>query len=131
VEITSGNNNVFTFVHKEFSIIKIAGRIDAFDDTTVYEFKCVDNISIDHKLQLILYSWLWSNSDLYTKYGNKSFKLLNIRTGELLQLTNDKFKIGQVVELILANKFVKKRTLRDEEFLKQLHNLENKFINEK
>jgi len=126
--ISNSNEDIFKFVHKDFGIIKIGGRIDAFDDTSVYEFKCVDNISIDHKLQLILYSWLWRNSNLYKNYGNRIFKLLNIRTGELLQLTNDNFKITQVVELILANKFVKKRILRDDEFLKQVHKLETKFI---
>jgi hypothetical protein len=126
--ISNCDQNIFKFVHKDFGIITIGGRIDAFDDSTVYELKCVDNISIDHKLQLILYSWLWRNSNLYTDYGNRTFKLLNIRTGELLQLTNDNFKITQVVELILANKFVKKRILKDDEFLNQVHKLENKFI---
>jgi hypothetical protein len=88
----------------------------------------VDNISIDHKLQLILYSWLWKNSDLYKDNGNKNFKLLNIRTGELLLLTSDNYKISQIVELILANKFVKKQILKDDEFIKQVHKLEDKFI---
>ena len=128
INVTNCNEDIFKFVHKDFGIITIGGRIDAFDDTTVYEFKCVDNISIDHKLQLILYSWLWKNGDLYKNYGNKNFKLLNIRTGELLQLTNDNFKISQIVELILANKFVKKIILKDDEFIKQVHKLEDKFI---
>lgn len=128
INITNCDEDIFKFVHKDFGIIKIGGRIDAFDDTTVYEFKCVDNISIDHKLQLILYSWLWKNSDLNTNYGNKNFKLLNIRTGELLQLTSDNYKITQVVELLLANKFVKKIILKDEEFLKHVYKLEDKFI---
>ena len=128
MNITNCHEDVFKFIHKDFGTIKIGGRIDAFDDTTVYEFKCVDNISIDHKLQLILYSWLWKNCDLQTNYGNKNFKLLNIRTGELLQLTGDNYKITQVVELLLANKFVKKRILKDDEFLKQVHKLEDKFI---
>jgi hypothetical protein len=126
--IVNCEEDIFKFVHKDFGIITIGGRIDAFDETSVYEFKCVDNISIDHKLQLILYSWLWKNSDLYKDNGNKNFKLLNIRTGELLLLTSDNYKISQIVELILANKFVKKQILKDDEFIKQVHKLEDKFI---
>ena len=56
----------------------------------------VDNINIDHKLQLLLYAWLWGNSDLYKKYGSRDFKLLNIKTGELLKLVNDQYKINQI-----------------------------------
>lgn len=126
--ISNCDEDICKIIHKNFGLIKIAGRIDAFDDTTVYEFKCVDNISIDHKLQLILYSWLWRNSDLYKNYGNRDFKLLNIRTGELLKLSNDTFKITQIVELILANKFIKKKILKDDEFIKYIHKLENNFF---
>jgi hypothetical protein len=126
--IANSNEDIFSFTHKDYGFIKIAGRIDAFDDENVYEFKCVDSISIDHKLQLILYSWLWKNSDLQKNYGNRIFKLLNIKSGELLQLTDDMFKISQIVELILANKFVKKQSLKDDEFLKNIHRLEDKFI---
>ncbi len=126
--ITNCDEDIFKFNHKDFGLVQIGGRIDAFDDTVVYELKCVDNLSIDHKLQLILYHWLWINSDLYKTYGNRDFKLLNIRTGELLKLINDNYKISQIVELILANKFVKKRILTDDEFIKQIHKLENKFI---
>jgi hypothetical protein len=77
----------------------------------------VDNISIDHKLQLILYEWLWRNSKFFTDFGSRDFKLLNIKTGETLKLKNDQFKINQIIELLLSNKFVKKRVLLDHEFL--------------
>lgn len=124
--ITNCNQDVFKIIHVEYGHLTIGGRIDAFDDTTVYEFKCVDAITIDHKLQLILYSWLWKNSNLQKLYGHKHFKLLNIRTGELLQLVNDNFKITQIIELILANKFVKKQILKDEEFINHIHKCEFK-----
>jgi hypothetical protein len=126
--ISNGKEDIFTYNHDTFGIIKIGGRIDAFDDETVYEFKCVDNISIEHKLQLILYSWLWSNSDLYKNYGTRNFKLLNIRTGETIQLIDNKFIITQIVELLLANKFIKKQLLSDDEFINQIHRLETKFL---
>ena len=124
----SEEEEIFKIIHREYGLIKIGSRLDAFDDKTVYEFKCVDSISIEHKLQLVLYCWLWKNSNLQKTYGNRDFKLLNIRTGELLQLVNDNFKITQVVELILANKFVKKRILLDDEFINQIHKTETKIV---
>jgi hypothetical protein len=60
--ITNCNEDIFKIIHKDYGLIKIGARIDAFDDKSVYEFKCVDYISIEHKLQLVLYSWLWKNS---------------------------------------------------------------------
>lgn len=126
--ISNCEDDIFKIVHKEHGQIIIGGRIDAFDEKNVYEFKCVDNISIDHKLQLIMYSWLWKNSDLYKVYGNRDFKLLNVRTGELLQLINDNYKITQIVELVFANKFIKKQTLKDDEFINYIHKYEKKII---
>jgi hypothetical protein len=124
--ISNCEEDVFKYIHKEHGIIKIAGRIDAYDNNSVYEFKCVDNISIDHKLQLILYAWLWSNSDLYKKYGSRDFKLLNIKTGELLKLVNDQYKINQIVELIFSNKFVKRNVLLDDEFISTIKSQQSK-----
>ena len=126
--ITNCEEEIFKIMHKDYGIIIIGGRIDAFDDVNVYEFKCVDNISIDHKLQLILYSWLWKNSDLQKIHGSKKFKLLNIRTGELLELINDNYKITQIIELIFANKFIKKQTLKDEDFIHNIHKIEKKIL---
>lgn len=125
--ISNCDEDIFKIVHKEYGQIIIGARIDAFDDKNVYEFKCVDNISIDHKLQLILYYWLWKNSDLQKTYGNRNFKLLNIRTGEFLQLVNDNYKVSQIIELILANKFLKKQNLKDEEFINYIKKNEQKF----
>ncbi len=127
--ISNCEEEIFKIIHKEHGQIIIGARIDAFDDKNVYEFKCVDSISIDHKLQLVLYYWMWKNSDLYKIYGNRDFKLLNIRTGELLQLINDNYKITQVIELIFANKFIKKQSLKDEEFINHIHKRENNFVN--
>lgn len=126
--ICSPDSDIFIYNHKEYGIIKIAGRIDAFDDSTVYEFKCVDSISIDHKLQIILYYWLWRNSSLYGEYGGKNFIILNIKTGEIIKLSDNYFIISQVVELIFANKFLKKNTMEDNEFITQIHKLVDKFI---
>ncbi|AYV80277.1 MAG: DEXDc helicase [Gaeavirus sp.] len=116
-KIVNCDEDVFKHIHADYGMIQIDARIDAFDEDSVYEFKCVDNISIDHKLQLIIYSWMWRNSTSYQKHGDKEFKLLNIRSGELLLLKNEYYKITQIIELVLTNKFNKKIILSDAEFI--------------
>lgn len=55
----------------------INGIIDAIDNDIVYELKCTSIIEDEHLLQLALYSFLMPN---------KTYKLFNIYTGELLSL---------------------------------------------
>ena len=111
------DENFFIYKHKDFGEIRIAGRIDAFDNDNIYEFKCVSNISIEHKLQIIIYYWLWINSKLKENYGDKNGIIINIRTGETLKLKKDIYTINQIVELILNDKLTCVEELTDEEFI--------------
>jgi hypothetical protein len=111
------DENFFIYIHEIYGEIQISARIDAFDDENIYEFKCVNSLNLEHKLQLILYHWLWHKSELYNKYGKKNGILLNIRTGETLKLIYNNFVINQIVDLIIIDKFTNKNTLNDEEFL--------------
>ena len=111
------DENFFIYTHDIYGEIQISARIDAFDDENIYEFKCVSSLNLEHKLQLILYHWLWHKSELYNKYGKKNGILLNIRTGETLKLIDNNFVINQIVDLIIVDKFTNKNTLNDEEFL--------------
>jgi len=88
------DENFFIYKHKDFGEIRIAGRIDAFDNDNIYEFKCVSNITIEHKLQIIIYYWLWINSKLKENYGDKNGIIINIRTGETLKLKKDIYTIN-------------------------------------
>jgi hypothetical protein len=117
--------NEFIYNHKELGEIHIRGRLDALDKDKIWEFKCVDYISFEHKLQLIVYAWIYNNSIMLDKYGKKDFYLLNIKSGETLQLNYDNYKIESIIEIILQDKYVKKRELDDKEFVKLCNKIEN------
>jgi hypothetical protein len=111
--------------------ISINGRIDVIDDVNVYELKCVDFLTIEHKLQLIIYEYLCRKSDEENNTilnSNKKFKLLNIRTGEILQFNknNENNKIiDNLFDLIIENKLNSDKKLNDTEFIDMLNNNKN------
>ena len=109
-------DNSFVYSHTEFGLIHLTSRLDAIDSKNVWEFKCVDNLTIDHKLQLIVYAWAYSKC-METSYGKKDFVLLNIKTGEMLKLNIDHFKIEQIVNLLFEDKYSIKKELNDDEFI--------------
>ena len=60
-----------TFTDKAYGQITLMGRFDAIDSDTIWEFKCVESFSLEHKLQLILYSYMWqlNNNTLIANYN--------------------------------------------------------------
>lgn len=113
--------NFFLYNHSHFGSIHIFGRIDAFDEDNIYEFKCVSSISVEHKLQLIIYYWMWHNSLLKSNYGNKNGILINIRTGETIKLKNKPNVINEIVELVINDKLSCVSELTDEEFIEKMN----------
>ena len=49
----------FGFKTETYGVVKIRGRVDCVDDDAVWELKCVDMLSIEHMLQVVLYAWIW------------------------------------------------------------------------
>jgi len=90
----------------QFSCIDIAGRIDAIDRKTIWEFKCVRELTLEHKLQLIVYAFLWN---YYRKpgAGPREFKLMNIRTGEILKLDAESPLVDEIMYKLFLNKYKK------------------------
>jgi hypothetical protein len=116
------DENFFIYIHEIYGEIQISSRIDAFDNDNIYEFKCVNSLNLEHRLQVILYYWLWHKSELYNKYGAKNGILLNIRTGETLKLIKNTFIIDKIVDLIIIDKFTNKNVLNDTEFIEFVKN---------
>jgi len=114
------DENFFIYTHDIYGEVQISARIDAFDKENIYEFKCFNLLNLEHKLQLIMYYWIWHKSELNNKYGKKNGILLNIRTGETLKLITNTFIIDQIVDLIITDKFTNKNTLNDEEFIESV-----------
>ena len=114
--IVDNNKNYFTLYHDVYGQINISGRIDVVDNTTLWELKCVSSLTIEHLLQLIIYSWLWEKTMIGT-YGGKKYKILNIRTNEVRELKYQEHLVNQIIELIFINKCDPKFKNDDDEFI--------------
>lgn len=100
----------------EFGKVLVRGRIDAFDGVTMYEIKCVDALTLEHKLQLLVYAWIW-RSAYEDKYGSRTFKLLNVRTGEVCVLDWTSSLVKEAMYLLFQNKFAKTDPISDRHFI--------------
>jgi len=81
----------------------IVGRMDCITKDSVWEFKCVKHLSMIHKLQLLMYEWICKNlNQTYTKH---QFKLINLKTGQVLTSKGNKEHIDHIMN-IMTKQFV-------------------------
>jgi len=104
----------YEFNNKE---IQIQGRADIIDDKTLWELKCVDSLKPEHIVQLALYAYIWQMTE-YEEKGRRKFCLLNIRTGELQELTGI-HNLKMVVDIVLDNAYRIQPTLSDDNFVER------------
>jgi thymidine kinase len=97
--------------------VQLQGRADLIDDLTLWELKCVDSIKEEHIIQLALYAYIWQTT-MYAKRGRRRFCVLNIRTGEVHEITGIE-NLKMVLDIVLDNAFRVNPTLSDEEFIAQ------------
>ena len=103
-------------------VYRIGARVDLMTDDSIWEMKCTANLTIDHKLQLILYMWIWNMTVHPSKWDShmKTGYLFNIKTGELLQLNTCMESLNKVVSEILKDKYKTSAPKTDEEFLEMI-----------
>lgn len=92
---------------------RFTARIDMLTDTSIWEIKCTSNISIDNLLQVIIYAWLWK----MINDEHREFKIINIKTGELMRLDCSTEELNFIMLAILKGKYIKNKVLTDEEFI--------------
>lgn len=102
--------------YSEFEPIIISGRVDAIDNETIWELKCVDSLSLEHFLQLTIYAWIWKHN-YKNSYKKRKFKLLNMKTGELYELIETSDLIEKIMKMLFDFKFGDKIDLNDDEFI--------------
>ena len=98
-------------------IVNIIGFADLIDDDTLWELKCVDSLTAEHKIQLAVYAWLWRR----TCEESRRFCIHNIRTGEVLELTGLD-NLDYVMDIVLDNHFKTAKAYTDEEFVERCKN---------
>ena len=104
---------------------RFTGRVDLITESTVWELKCTSKISLDHLLQVVIYSWIWENRVNTEEriYEKKSFRIFNIRTKELLSLNASLEDLNTIIIALLKGKYNKQEKKIDEDFISDCHNI--------
>jgi len=104
---------------------RFSARADLITWRTLWELKCTNTITIEHKLQTILYAWLWyvvNTPDINKKrnaqcVNSREVRLFNIKTGEILRLNATFDELTVIVVELLRGKYEKSAAKSNEEFL--------------
>jgi len=119
LEHTNLDSALFPYFGNE-SKFRFSARVDLLTESVLWELKCTTQLTMDHKMQLVIYAWLWRvlfESD--NEVQRKQFKLLNIRTGEMLRLESGMEDLTKIVTSLLRNKYEKPKKLTDQEFVQK------------
>lgn len=99
-------------------LFRFSAIVDVMDGENIYELKCTSTINIEHKIQLIIYAWLWIAMEM----PMKTFKLFNIKTGELFILNAEFSQLTQIVVALLKGKYDRNQEKKGDEFIKDCIN---------
>jgi len=94
---------------------RFSARVDLITETTVWELKTTSDLTIDHKLQIIIYAWLW---EMRPKYEEKVFRLYNIKNNHLLRLNASIEELNSVMVKLLRCRYLQSPEKSDAEFIK-------------
>ena len=100
---------------------RFSARLDLVTQKTVWEIKCTGTLSIEHRLQVIIYAWLWRllpPNDVFADTPEKAFRLMNIKTGEVWELNATTDELTRIVVELLRGKYTTVAPISDEEFLR-------------
>ena len=118
---------VSELLRDEGIVYRIGARVDLMTDTSIWEMKCTSNLTIDHKLQLILYMWIWNMTVHPSEWPKhrKTGYLFNIKNGELLRLDSCMEDMNKIVSEILKDKYKKTIPKTDDEFLDMIRDIKD------
>ena len=106
--------------YAEYGRVAVSGRLDTMDDDVILELKATDTLTIEHQLQLVLYAWMWNNVNL-ASCGSRIFKLINMRTGQVMRLNPISHLLDEAVLILFHNKYAKNPIVTDETFVAACH----------
>lgn len=119
LEHTNLDSVLFPYFGNE-SKFRFSARVDLLTESTLWELKCTSQLTMDHKMQLVIYAWLWRVLfESAEENQRKQFRILNIRTGEMLQLESGMEDLTKIVTSLLRNKYEKPKKLTDSEFVQK------------
>jgi len=114
-----GHEEIDEFLLKEMETttkFRFTARVDLISEDSVWENKCTSTLSLDHKLQLVIYAWLWK---MTRPSKSKKFKLFNIKCGEVLVLNATMEQLNYIMIELLKGKYFVQEKKTDDEFLEE------------
>ena len=99
---------------------RFTARIDLETEQSIWELKCTSNITIEHKMQTVIYAWLYQM--VYNK--KKIVRLFNIKTGELWKIDAEIEDLTTIVVALLRGKWHKSEKKTEKEIMDEC----NEFI---
>jgi len=96
------NDVIYNKFGNIYGYIAINAIIDAIDEDIIWEFKCVQELQIEHFLQLVVYAWIYKNT---RETNTKRFLLMNILTKEIHELNVNSYLLDDIIKILFDNKF--------------------------
>jgi hypothetical protein len=106
--------------------VRFSARADMITWRTLWELKCTGSLTVEHKLQTILYAWLWyivntpnmgKSHDTPECQNPRETRLFNIKTGEILRLNATFEDLTIIVVELLRGKYESHSAKTNEEFI--------------
>jgi hypothetical protein len=142
-EMAVENETINTILQNNFLIlpkkVRFSARADLITWRTLWELKCTNSITIEHKLQTILYAWLWyvvNTPDILKRrnaecVNKREVRIFNIKTGEILRLNATFEELTTIVVEMLRGKYERQKTKSNEEFLQDCERYMDGYIRRK
>lgn len=117
ISITAKYEQLYKVAHRpELLGRALTGYIDCIDDTILWEFKCVDELTQEHILQLAVYAYMYE----VNKGTSLKYYLYNLLNGQCLEILFNKLEINNMISYLFAKKFNSQTILSDEEFINKI-----------
>jgi len=103
----------------EYYISEIVGYIDCIQNNKLYEFKCTSELNNEHRLQLMVYMWLFEHYKIENNITELTkYYLYNILTDEMYELQSDINELDKIVKEIVIQKYIGNYNTSNIEFIK-------------
>lgn len=94
---------------------EFSGILDLITAKSVFEFKCTGSLTLEHKIQIIFYAWVYN----VIHKEPREFKLYNVKTNELLVMDYEPDDLTFIIVTLLKGKYEEAERKTDEEFIEE------------
>jgi hypothetical protein len=113
------NDILMPYFKGENKRFRFSARTDLITEKTIWELKCTSAISIEHKLQVVIYDWIWRILSNTMEKQEKKAKILNLKNGEILRLDATFEELTYVVVELLKGKYNDVEKKEDDAFIQE------------